>query len=166
MSSNSTAEPRPHKGFFTQAFRFALVGAGGAVVDYGSLTALLALETWPELARILSFTIGSTAVYLVNRRWTFTSTRSRREVATLAVVLALTFALVAGVNALALRLLPQGPWQITLAWAISQAVATTFNFLAQRTVVFRQKTPNPATWPQNHHEDQNTPPHVPRHRSG
>ncbi|MDA3630868.1 GtrA family protein [Saccharopolyspora sp. WRP15-2] len=115
------------------------MGIGGAVVDYGSLSLILALGTWPELARIFSFTIGSTAVYLVNRRWTFTSNRNSREVAALTTVLALTFALVGGVNALALRLLPESPWQITLAWAISQAVATTFNFLAQRTFVFRSR---------------------------
>ncbi|RKT84615.1 Putative flippase GtrA (transmembrane translocase of bactoprenol-linked glucose) [Saccharopolyspora antimicrobica] len=145
MNANPDAEPRTNQGFFTQAFRFGLVGIGGAAVDYGSLTLILALGTWPELARVLSFTIGSTAVYLVNRRWTFTSSRSTREVAALTAVLALTFALVAGVNALALRLLPEGPWQITLAWAISQAIATTFNFLAQRTIVFRQRSTNPAT---------------------
>ncbi|MDA3644800.1 GtrA family protein [Saccharopolyspora indica] len=140
MNANPDAEPRTNQGFFTQAFRFGLVGIGGAAVDYGSLTVILALGTWPELARILSFTIGSTAVYLVNRRWTFTSSRSTREVVALTAVLATTFALVAGVNALALRLLPEGSWQITLAWAISQAIATTFNFLAQRTIVFRQRS--------------------------
>ncbi|MGI8309020.1 GtrA family protein [Saccharopolyspora hattusasensis] len=141
MTSNTASIPRQAKrlGFFSQAFRFGLVGIGGAVVDYGSLRLILAAGVWPELARVLSFIIGSTAVYLVNRRWTFTSRRNRREVAALTVVLVVTFALVGGVNALALRLLPDSPWQITLAWAISQAVATTFNFLAQRTFVFRNR---------------------------
>ena len=122
--------------FLSQAFRFGLVGIGGAIVDYSSLQLILALGVWPELARVFSFTIGSTFVYLLNRRWTFTSRRNARELVALAVVLALTFALVGGVNALGLRLLPESPWRITLAWAISQAVATTFNFLAQRTFVF------------------------------
>ncbi|MFC7341159.1 GtrA family protein [Saccharopolyspora griseoalba] len=126
------------RGFFTQALRFGLVGIGGAIVDYGSLRALLVLGTWPDLARVLSFVVGSTAVYLVNRRWTFTSRRNAPEVVRLAVVLVITFGLVAGVNSLCLRVLPDSAWRITLAWAISQAVATTFNFLAQRTFVFRR----------------------------
>ena len=140
MTSNTASVPQQvnRTGFFTQALRFGLVGIGGAVIDYGSLRLILAMGVLPELARVLSFIIGSTAVYLVNRRWTFTSRRNSREVVALALVLALTFALVGGVNALALRLLPDSPWQITLAWAISQAVATTFNFFAQRTFVFRR----------------------------
>lgn len=139
-SDTASAPPQAKRlGFFSQAFRFGLVGIGGAIVDYGSLTLILASGVWPELARVLSFIIGSTAVYLLNRRWTFTSRRNSREVVALTVVLAMTFALVGGVNALALRLLPDSPWQITLAWAISQAVATTFNFLAQRTFVFRHQ---------------------------
>lgn len=59
-------------------------------------------------------------------------------------MLTLTFALVGGVNALGLYLLPDSPWRITLAWAVSQAVATTFNFLAQRRFVFsRQRAERP-----------------------
>lgn len=126
-------------GFFSQAFRFGLIGIGGAIVDYSSLQLIIALGVWPELARVFSFTIGSTAVYLLNRRWTFSSRRNAREVVALTVVLAATFALVGGVNALGLLLLPESSWRITLAWAISQAVATTFNFLAQRTFVFPKR---------------------------
>lgn len=123
-------------GFVSQAFRFGLVGVGGAIVDYSSLHLIITVGVWPELARVLSFTLGSTVVYLLNRRWTFTSRRNGREVVALTLVLAATFAVVGGVNALALYLLPDSPWRITLAWALSQAIATTFNFLAQRTFVF------------------------------
>ncbi|GAB3675278.1 GtrA family protein [Saccharopolyspora tripterygii] len=139
MVSNAADAPREtnHAGFFSQALRFGIVGVGGAVVDYSSLQLILVLGVVPELARVLSFIIGSTAVYLVNRRWTFTSRRNSREVITLAIVLAVTFALVGVVNALSLHLLPESVWRITLAWAISQAVGTAFNFLAQRTFVFR-----------------------------
>lgn len=127
-------------GFFSQAFRFGLVGVGGAIVDYSSLHLILVFGVWPDLARVLSFIIGSTAVYLVNRRWTFTSRRNLREVTALTVVLVITFVLVGVVNSLALRILPESSWQITLAWAISQAIATTFNFLGQRTFVFSRRS--------------------------
>lgn len=138
VSNAADVPPETNRtGFFAQAFRFGIVGVGGAIVDFSSLQLILVLGVVPELARVLSFIVGSTAVYLVNRRWTFTSRRNSRELVTLAIVLAVTFALVGGVNALSLQLLPESAWRITLAWAISQAVATTFNFVAQRTFVFR-----------------------------
>ncbi|GAA2336961.1 GtrA family protein [Saccharopolyspora halophila] len=136
-SAGAAAQRSNRLGFFSQALRFGIVGIGGAVVDYSSLRLLLVLGVWPDLARVFSFIIGSTTVYLVNRRWTFTSRRNAREVVSLSVVLAITFGLVVGVNAVARRALPESAWPITLAWAISQAVATTFNFLAQRSFVFR-----------------------------
>lgn len=138
VSNAADVPPETNRtGFFAQAFRFGIVGVGGAIVDFSSLQLILVLGVVPELARVLSFIVGSTAVYLVNRRWTFTSRRNSRELVTLAIVLAVTFALVGVVNALSLQLLPESAWRITLAWAISQAVATTFNFVAQRTFVFR-----------------------------
>lgn len=139
-SARAAAERSDRLGFFSQAFRFGIVGIGGAVVDYSSLRLLLVFGVWPDLARVFSFIIGSAAVYLVNRRWTFTSRRNAREVVSLSVVLAITFGLVVGVNAVARRMLPESAWPITLAWAISQAVATTFNFLAQRSFVFRRSS--------------------------
>lgn len=139
LSSNTASVPPSTNriGFLAQAFRFGLVGICGAVVDYSSLMLQVWLGVWPELARAISFMIGSTFAYLVNRRWTFTSHRNFREVVTWAIVLGSTFLLVTGGNALLLRLLPDSPWRITLAWAISQGIATTFNFLAQRKFVFR-----------------------------
>ncbi|MBK0865194.1 MAG: GtrA family protein [Saccharopolyspora sp.] len=142
MTSASPPREAERIGFFSQALRFGLVGIGGAVVDFGSLQLILAAGVWPNLARVLSFTIGSTAVYLVNRRWTFTARRDFREKAALTTVLAITFVLVGVTNALARQLLPDSSWQITLAWAVSQAIATAFNFVAQRTFVFRRRDPD------------------------
>ncbi|QUH06502.1 GtrA family protein [Saccharopolyspora erythraea] len=122
----------------TQAFRFGLVGVVGAVVDYGSLLVMVGLGLWDSPARALSFAAGSTTAYLLNRRWTFTSKRNAREAAAVAVVYAMTFALIVGAYAAADRLLPASPWHLTLAWAVSQGIGTTFNFLAQRTLVFRR----------------------------
>jgi putative flippase GtrA len=113
-------------------------------VDFGSLQLAVALGMAPEPARIVSFTVGSTVVYLVNRRWTFTSRRDRREIGALALVLAATFALVGATNMLALAVLPDAAWRISLAWVISQGVATLFNFTAQRVLVFPGTAPRPA----------------------
>jgi putative flippase GtrA len=48
-----------------------------------------------------------------------------------------TFFVILGVNALALALLPDAWWTVTLAWAISQGFGTAVNFVMLRTVVFR-----------------------------
>jgi putative flippase GtrA len=45
--------------------------------------------------------------------------------------------LILGVNALALLLLPDAWWKVTLAWAISQGLGTAWNFVMLRLVVFR-----------------------------
>lgn len=125
-------------GFFGQAFRFGLVGIVGAVVDFGSKTLLVALGVQDDLARALSFVLGSTTAYLLNRRWTFTSRRDTREVLSVAATYGLTFLLIVAVYAVSRRVLPVSSWRLTEAWVISQAVGTSFNFLVQRLLVFRR----------------------------
>jgi putative flippase GtrA len=108
------------------------------VVDFGSLHLMIALGVQEDLTRALSFLLGSTTAYLLNRRWTFPSRRDTREVVAVAVVYALTFVLILGINGVSVRTLPESAWRITLAWALSQGIGTTFNFVAQRTLVFRR----------------------------
>jgi putative flippase GtrA len=48
-----------------------------------------------------------------------------------------TFFVILGVNALALAVLPDRWWTVTLAWAISQGFGTVCNFVMLRTVVFK-----------------------------
>lgn len=129
-------------GTFTgQVVRFGLVGGVGAVVDYSSMMLVLAAGVAEDPARALSFLCGSTVAYLLNRRFTFESRRDTREVVSLAVVLTITYVLIIAVHAVTWRALPPSPWTLTLAWAVSQGLGTSFNFLAQRLVVFgRSKT--------------------------
>ncbi len=127
--------------FTGQLVRFGLVGGVGAVVDYSSMMLVLAAGVAEDPARALSFLCGSTVAYLLNRRFTFESRRDTREVVSLAVVLTITYVLIIAVHAVTWRVLPPSPWTLTFAWAVSQGVGTSFNFLAQRLVVFgRTKT--------------------------
>ena len=121
----------------SQLRRFVLVGVCAAVVDYGIYLALLALGANVHLAKSISFVAGTTTAYLLNRRWTFDSAGGPARFAGFAVLYGCTFLVNVGMNALALAVLPDAPWRITLAWVIAQGTATTINFLMLRTVVFR-----------------------------
>jgi putative flippase GtrA len=66
-------------GFFSQAFRFGLVEICGAIVDYGSLRLILALEVWPELARVFSFIIGRQLRFSPVREFRSRRSASRRR---------------------------------------------------------------------------------------
>jgi putative flippase GtrA len=120
-----------------QLSRFVLVGALSAAVDFGSYQALLALGTWIHLAKAVSFVLGTTTAYLLNRRWTFRSAGGARRFAGFVALYGTTFFVNVGMNALALGLLPDGRWRVTAAWVIAQGTATAINFVVLRTAIFR-----------------------------
>lgn len=138
MTTSDTGLDAPHTGQLWLQLS-GLSGGIGAIVDYGSLLLFVAVGVWPEWARGLSFACGSTTAYLLNRRWTFESRRNTREVLLVAAIYGSTFLIVLGVNAVALCLLPSPWWPITVAWVLSQGVGTTFNFGAQRWLVFARR---------------------------
>ena len=129
--------PGPRRGVAGQAARFAVVGVLGAVVDLStySLALHLGLATTP--ARALSFACGTATAYALNRRWAFRVEGGAGRAAGFALLYATTFCVILGTNALALALLPQSWWTVTLAWAVSQGLGTACNFVLLRTVVFR-----------------------------
>jgi putative flippase GtrA len=134
-STGATEAARP--GLAAQLLRFVLVGGFSALVDYGVYQGLLALDVWVHGAKGLSFVVGTTTAYLLNRRFTFRARGSRARFAGFVALYATTFCVNVGVNALALAVLPQAWWEITLAFVIAQGTATTINFVMLRTVVFR-----------------------------
>ncbi len=125
----------------TQLLRFVATGGVSAVVDYGLLMALSALGLEPRLAKALSFVAGTTTAYLINRRWTFQAEPSRRRFAAVIALYAVTFAVQVGLFALlypwALAWGGNLPLANTIGFVIAQGVATTVNFVVQRTVIFR-----------------------------
>nr|WP_243850772.1 GtrA family protein [Modestobacter marinus] len=120
-----------------QLVRFVVVGLFSAVVDLTVYTLALHLGLWVHAARALSFVCGTSTAYALNRRWAFRVAGGRNRVLGFTLLYSTTFFVILGVNALALAVLPDRSWTITLAWAISQGFGTAVNFVMLRTVVFR-----------------------------
>ncbi|MET0134886.1 MAG: GtrA family protein [Kibdelosporangium sp.] len=133
----TVAEGSRSVGLLTQITRFVMVGGLSALVDYGSYQALLAMGLWVHLAKAISFILGTTTAYLLNRRWTFNATGGAAPVAKFMMLYTVTFFVNVGVNALMLHVLDDFRWHVTVAWVIAQGVATVINFVMLRTVVFR-----------------------------
>ena len=125
----------------TQLVRFVLTGGLSAVVDFGLLVALMALGLGHTPAKALSFVAGTTTAYLINRRWTFKAEPSRRRFLAVVVLYGVTFALQVGLfSVLFTTLTDAGLSRLAVqvaAFVVAQGVATTVNFVVQRTLIFR-----------------------------
>ncbi len=125
----------------TQLTRFVVSGGFSALVDFGLLVALMALGLGHNPAKALSFVAGTTTAYLINRRWTFQAGPSKRRFAAVVILYGVTFLLQVGLFAVLF------PWlEATTAttfvaqlvgFVIAQGVATTVNFIVQRSLIFR-----------------------------
>jgi len=123
-----------------QLGRFVLVGCLAAVVDYGIYQTLLHLDLHASVAKAISFICGTTAAYLLNRRFTFSAPAAggAGRFTGFLLLYGTTFFVNVGVNAVALKLIPEMSFRITICWLIAQATATSINFLVLRTVIFKR----------------------------
>lgn len=125
----------------TQLVQFVVTGGLSAVVDFGLLNAFMALGLDYTWAKVFSFIAGTTTAYLINRRWTFQAEPSKRRFAAVVALYAITFAVQVGLWTLCY------PWLLSatgnelvarvVGFVIAQGVATTVNFIVQRTLIFR-----------------------------
>jgi putative flippase GtrA len=132
-----TIDRVPGNDLWGQAVRFIVVGLFSAVVDLSVYTLALHLGVYVHLARAMSFVCGTSTAYALNRRWAFRVEGGARRALGFTLLYGTTFFVILGVNALALAVLPDRWWTITLAWALSQGFGTVCNFVMLRTVVFR-----------------------------
>ncbi|MFZ1411992.1 MAG: GtrA family protein [Micropruina sp.] len=130
----------------TQLTRFVITGGLSAIVDFGLLLIGMNNGLDHTTAKAISFVAGTTTAYLINRRWTFQATGSKRKFAAVVLLYALTFVLQVGLFAVLY------PWLVALGlgvsvvegvnpaqligFVIAQGVATTVNFLVQRGLIF------------------------------
>lgn len=135
---------RPQRlGLRAQLVRFVVIGVTAAVLDLGIYQGLVHLHTWAPLAKGVSFIVGTTTAYLLNRRYTFASSSGgRSRFAGFVLLYGSTFFVNVGVAALVLHVMnaptvgtPVFPTFVS--WFVAQACATTINFVVMRTVIFR-----------------------------
>lgn len=130
-------------GLKAQLVRFVAIGAVAAVVDLGVYQLLLHLGAWAPLAKGISFILGTTTAYVLNRRYTFAASKGGSgKFLGFVLLYGSTFAANVAVASLVLHLMGAPsvgtpPIPGVVSWFVAQAVATSINFVVMRTVIFR-----------------------------
>lgn len=130
-------------GLRAQLVRFIGIGAVAAAVDLGVYQLLLAVGLWAPAAKGISFILGTTTAYLLNRRYTFAASKGGGgRFLGFVVLYGSTFAVNVAVASLVLWILGAPsvgtpPVPALVAWFVAQACATTINFVVMRTVIFK-----------------------------
>jgi len=127
------------RGLVRQLGSFVVVGVLAAAVDFGVYHLLLNLGLWVPVSKGISFVLGTTTAYLLNKRFTFTgaNTGGRARFAGFVALYGTTFAVNVGMNSLVLYLLPPLSHDTSLAWLVAQGTATAINFVMLRYVIFK-----------------------------
>ncbi|HBS06227.1 MAG TPA: hypothetical protein DEA96_14760 [Leptospiraceae bacterium] len=118
----------------SQFIRFGLVGALGTVVNLVLFESIRRLGLHYLPAASLSFLAAATSNYMLNRRWTFSSSADSIKGWILYLIVNL---LGLGANLVVLMTLKEGlNWPVILAQLAGIGAGTILNFLLSKTLVF------------------------------
>ncbi len=124
--------------------KFAIVGAIGAIIDFGVLNLMHKYFGWPLLwANTLSVSIAILSNFTWNRLWTYPESQSRpirQQLPQFALIniigLGINNLIVVGLSAVFANFIPD-PWDYNLAKAIAIGVVLFWNFGANRLWTYR-----------------------------
>ncbi|MGL5406525.1 MAG: GtrA family protein [Propionibacteriaceae bacterium] len=135
------AKESKNQGFLGQLIRFICVGGVSACVDYGLLMLGMHYGIPHNYAKVLSWIAGTSTAYMLNQRYTFAATASKKIFAAVMSLYATTFIVQVGIFAMIFPALLHADlsevWAGTIGFIIAQSIATITNFLAQRYVIFK-----------------------------
>ncbi len=132
----------------TKFIKFAVVGASGAVIDFGLTALCKGIFGIPELlSNAIGFTVAATSNYFLNRVWTWRSTS--KEVGVEYAKFFFVSLVGLGLNSLIVFLLKDISivprfvettldWDFWVAKIIATAVVMVWNFVANNFFTFRQ----------------------------
>jgi len=128
----------------TRFVKFAIVGALGAIIDFGLLNLMKGHFGWPLLwANTLSVSVAIISNFVWNRLWTFPESRARKKRRQLPqftlvnlVGLLVNNLIVVGIDAVLVPHIGE-PWSYNIAKAIAIGVVLFWNFGANRFWTYR-----------------------------
>ncbi len=141
VSSPAGDAPADRMPLAVQLTRFVITGGLSAIVDFGLLLVGQYALGWDHnAAKAVSWVFGTVTAYAINRKWTFRAAHSTGRLAAVVALYLVTFALQVGTFALLFPPL-EGSFGREVAnlagFVVAQGVATTVNFIVQRTLIFR-----------------------------
>lgn len=137
-------EAGPKLGLVRQLVRFLLIGGGCAIIDFGTYSLLLGVVGWPFwISKSISFILGTTTSYVINRKFTFQAANTgntKAKAGAFGILYTITFFVNMGTNqALVVGFGAEGdPALITVFWIIAQGLGTLVNFIMLKLLVFRE----------------------------
>lgn len=129
---------------FNRFAKFALVGALGALIDFGLLNLMRQVFGWDLLwANTFSVCVAMISNFIWNRYWTFPESRSRKKRTQLPqfvlvnlIGLLINNVIVVGIDALLVSHVGE-PWSYNIAKAFAIGVVLFWNFGANRLWTYR-----------------------------
>ncbi|NYI81893.1 putative flippase GtrA [Saccharopolyspora hordei] len=144
MAEAQTDQAEPKRlGVLNQLVRFVVIGGFCAIIDAGTYALLLSFGLPNWVSKAVSFILGTTASYLINRKFTFSGAstgNTRAKAVGFAIVYTATFFVNVGTNQLLYLTLPEFHEQLRYAvcWVVAQGLGTLINFVMLKWVVFRE----------------------------